>query len=75
MFNLGNTQNLKELEKKALIQIQIFKLFYEDYFNKYEYYNEPENINIGKIKLLIKKSKIYILGNKQFMYQGMINIH
>lgn len=74
MFNLGNTQNLKELEKKALIQIQIFKLAYEDYVNKYNFYNVPENINIGEIISLIKQWKNYISKDKEFMYQGMINI-
>lgn len=62
------------MEKKALIQIQIFKLAYEDYVNKYKYYNEPENINIEKIKPLIIQWKIYIPEDKQFMYQIMINI-
>ena len=34
MFNLGKTQDLNELQKKALIQTQIFKWAYDDYINK-----------------------------------------
>ena len=74
MFNFGNTQDLLELEKKAFIQIQIFKLAYEDYVKKYHYYNIPENLNFMEIINLIKKWMDYIPGEKKFMYQGMINI-
>ena len=36
MFNLGKTQDLLELQKKAFLQTQIFNLSYQDYIKKYK---------------------------------------
>ena len=36
MFNLGKTQDLNELQKKAFFQTQIFKLEYDDYISNME---------------------------------------
>ena len=74
IFNLGNTQSLAELQKKAFIQIQIFKLAYEDYISKYKYYITPENIGITDIKTLINKWMQHVPKEQMLMYQGMINI-
>ena len=74
MFNLGKTQDLDELQKKAFVQTQIFNLSYEDYIKKYENYNVPENINILEIKNLVNTWMNNVPDEHKLMYQGMINI-
>ena len=74
MFNLGNTQDLVELQKKAFLQTQIFKLAYEDYVKKYHNYTDPENINIANIKELIINWMNYLPNEFKIMYYGMLNI-
>ena len=74
MFNLGNSQDLVELQKKAFLQTQIFDLAYKDYIKKYVAYNTPENINIIEIINLLKNWESYVPNEHKFMYQGMINI-
>ena len=74
MFNLGNTQDLVELQKKAFLQTQIFKLAYEDYIKKYRNYTIPENIAIANIKQLIVNWMHYVSSEHKIMYQGMLNI-
>ena len=73
MFNLGNTQDLVELQKKAFLQTQIFKLAYEDYVRNYGKYDVPENINIEEIKSLLRKWVEKIPNEFKIMYQGMLN--
>ena len=73
MFNLGNTQDLNELQKKAFLQTQIFKLAYEDYVRNYGKYDIPENINIEEIKTLLKKWVENVPNEFKIMYQGMFN--
>ena len=73
MFNLGNTQDLVELQKKAFLQTQIFKLAYEDYIRNYGKYDVPENINIEEIKSLLRKWVEKIPNEFKIMYQGMFN--
>jgi len=74
MFNLGNTQDLTELYKKAYVQIQIFNLAYADYIRKYKAYSPPENINILEIKNLLEVWMKNVPIDFQIMYKGMINI-
>ena len=74
MFNLGKTQDLDELQKKAFVQTQIFNLAHEDYVRKYENYNVPENINILDIKNLVNSWMNCVPEEHKLMYQGMINI-
>ena len=74
MFNLGKPQDLNELHKKALIQTQIFKWAYDDYINKYENYNIPENICLLEVINLVKKWMDNVPDDKRYMYQGMIDI-
>ena len=74
MFNLGNTQDLVELQKKAFLQTQIFKLAYEDYVKKYHSYTVPENINIANIKQLVTNWLHYVPKDQKLMYYGMLNI-
>ena len=74
MFNLGKTQDLMELQKKAFLQTQIFKLAYEDYVKKYHYYTVPENIDIPSIKNLVINWLHYVPKEYKFMYYGMLNI-
>ena len=74
MFNLGNTQNLEELRKKAFIQTQIFKLAYDDYINKYKYYTKPENIKINEIINYLNFWMYNVPEDQKILYQGMINI-
>lgn len=74
MFDLGKTQDLKELQKKAFLQTTIFKFAYEDYIKKYEKYNFPENIDMFEIIELIGTWMNNIQDESKFMYQGMINI-
>ena len=73
MFNLGNTQDLVELQKKAFVQTQIFNLAYEDYINNYGKYDIPENINILQINNLLNKWMLNVPNEHKTMYQGMIN--
>ena len=73
MFNLGNTQDLNELQKKAFLQTQIFKLAYEEYIRNYGKYDIPENINIEEIKSLLKKWVENVPNEFKIMYQGMFN--
>ena len=73
MFNLGKTQDIGELQKKAFLQTQIFKLAYEDYIRKYESYDVPENINIEEIKNLIKIWIENVPKECNIMYIGMLN--
>ena len=73
MFNLGNTQDLVELQKKAFLQTQIFKLAYEDYVRNYGKYDVPENINIEEIKSLLRKWVEKIPNEFKIMYQGMLS--
>lgn len=74
MFNLGKTQDLNELQKKAFLQTQIFKLVYDDYISKYKKYKIPENINLLKIKNLVSKWMDNVPNGQKYIYQGMINI-
>ena len=73
MFNLGKTQDMVELQKKAFLQTQIFKLAYEDYIRKYGAYDIPSNINIEYIKNLINLWFQNVSEEYKFMYQGMFN--
>ena len=74
LLNLGNTQNLNELQKKALVQTHIFKLAYEDYINNYKEYTLPENIGLDEIinHLIIWMNNVS--DKDKFIYQGMINV-
>ena len=74
MFNLGNTQNMNELYKKAFVQTQIFKLAYDDYIKKYHKYTPPQNLDLGKIKSYLKEWMLYVDDDAKVIYQGMINI-
>ena len=74
MFNLGNTQDLVELQKKAFLQTQIFKLAYEDYVKKYHSYTVPENINIANIRQLVTNWLHNVPKDQRLMYYGMLNI-
>jgi hypothetical protein len=74
MFNLGNTQDINELQKKAFLQTQIFKLSYEDYIRKYHNYTVPENIDIKTISNYVVTWMYNVPKDHQLMYQGMINI-
>lgn len=74
MFNLGNSQGLDELAKKAFVQVKIFELSYEDYIRKYTYYTFPENIENNEMIENIKNWMYCVPGEHQLMYQGMINI-
>jgi hypothetical protein len=74
MFNLGNTQNMNELYKKAFVQTQIFKLAYDDYIKKYHKYTPPQNLDLGKIKSYLKEWMFYVDDDAKVIYQGMINI-
>jgi hypothetical protein len=74
MFNLGKTQDMVELQKKAFLQTQIFKLAYEDYIRKYHNYTVPENIDIKTISNYIVNWMYYVPKDQQLMYQGMFNI-
>ena len=73
MFNLGKTQDISELQKKAFLQTQIFRLAYEDYIRKYESYDVPEDINIEEIKNLIKIWIENVPKECNIMYIGMLN--
>ena len=73
MFNLGKTQDMVELQKKAFLQTQIFKLAYEDYIRKYGAYDIPSNINIEYIKNLINLWFQNVSEEYKFIYQGMFN--
>ena len=74
MFNLGNTQNMNELYKKAFVQTQIFKLAYDDYIKKYHNYTPPQNLDLGKIKSYLKEWMLYVDDDAKVIYQGMLNI-
>jgi len=74
MFNLGANQDLGELQKKAFLQTQIFRLAYEDYIRKYNSYDVPENIDILTIKNLLVTWMYYLPKDQKIMYQGMINV-
>ena len=74
MFNLGNTQDLNELQKKAFLQTQIFKLAYEDYVRNYGKYDIPENIDIKNITNYVVIWMHHVPKDQQLMYQGMLNI-
>ena len=74
MFDLGKTQDLQELRKKAFLQTTIFKFAYEDYIKKYEKYDIPEAINVLEIIELINTWMNNVEDESKFMYQGMINI-
>jgi hypothetical protein len=74
MFNLGKTQDLLELQKKALLQTQIFNLSYQDYIKKHTHYNAPENINLLQIKNLVTSWMAVVPTEQKFIYQGMIDI-
>ena len=74
MFNLGNTQNMNELYKKAFVQTQIFKLAYDDYIKNYQRYTPPQNINLELIKKLLNFWMSEVSEKNRFVYQGMINI-
>jgi hypothetical protein len=73
MFNLGNTQDLDELQKKAFIQTHIFNLSYEDYVKNYKKYDVPENMKISEIIKLLNEWKSNVPKDHQLMYEGMIN--
>ena len=73
MFSLGSSQDLVELQKKAFVQTQIFKLAYEDYIRKYGAYDIPSNINIEYIKNLINLWFQNVSEEYKFIYQGMFN--
>ena len=73
MFNLGNTQDLDELQKKAFIQTHIFNLSYEDYVKNYKKYDVPENMKISEIIKLLNEWKLNVPKDHQLMYEGMIN--
>lgn len=74
MFGLGETQNLNELKKKALVQTQIFQLGYKDYIKNYKKYEPPKDINLKQIKELLVKWMSYVDEESQIIYQGMLNI-
>ena len=74
MFNLGNTQQLDELKKKAFVQTQLFKLSYDDYIKNYSKYDPPNNINLQEIKSLLGKWMYYVDEESKIIYQGMINV-
>ena len=73
MFNLGANQDLGELQKKAFLQTQIFRLAYEDYIRKYKNYDFPENIDIMTIKNLLAAWMHNVPKEQKVMYQGMLN--
>ena len=73
MFNLGKTQDIGELQKKAFLQTQIFRLAYEDYIRKYKNYDVPENIDIMTIKNLLATWMHNVPKEQKVMYQGMLN--
>jgi len=73
MFNLGANQDLGELQKKAFLQTQIFRLAYEDYIRKYNSYDVPENIDIEEIKNLLKIWIQNVPNEYNIIYQGMLN--
>lgn len=74
MFNLGYNQQLDELQKKAFVQTQLFKLSYDDYIKSYKKYDPPNNINLNKIQNLLKKWMSYVDEESKIIYQGMINV-
>ena len=74
MFNLGYTQDMDELYKKAFVQTQIFKLAYDDYIRKYKKYTPPQNIDLREIKKLLNIWMGNVTDEAKIIYQGMINI-
>lgn len=74
LFNLGNTQDLNELQKKAFIQTHIFKLAYEDYVKNYKEYTLPENIDKNEIINHLTNWMDNVSDKDKFIYEGMINI-
>ena len=74
MFNLGKTQDISELQKKAFLQTQIFRLAYEDYIRKYKNYDFPENIDIMTIKNLLAAWMHNVPKEQKVMYRGMLNV-
>ena len=74
MFSLGSSQDLVELQKKAFVQTQIFKLSYEDYIRKYGAYDVPVNIDILTIQNYLAIWIYHVPNEYKTMYQGMSNI-
>ena len=74
MFSLGGSQDLVELQKKAFVQTQIFKLAYEDYIRKYGAYDVPVNIDTSTIQKYLVIWIYHVPNEYKTMYQGMSNI-
>ena len=70
MFNLGKTQDLLELQKKAFLQTQIFILCIRIILKN----TNPENINLLQIKNLLTSWMNFVPQEQKFIYQGMIDI-
>ena len=73
-FDSGKEKSLSELKLQLMFEIEVFRLSYEDFINKYEKYNFPENLSKEEILKNLNEWKNYVKDEDKKYYDVIIRI-
>ena len=73
-FESGKEKPLSELKLQLMFEIEVFRLSYEDFINKYEKYNFPENLTKEEILKNLNEWKNYVKDEDKKYYDVIIRI-
>ena len=73
-FESGKEKSLPELKLQLMFEIEVFRFSYEDFINKYQNYNFPENLSKEDILKNLNEWKNYVINEDKKFYDAIIKI-